>query len=37
MGEPDAVRETHRLQLQTHEPSGRRMVNQYIVCVGADQ
>ncbi|WFD33415.1 non-specific serine/threonine protein kinase [Malassezia cuniculi] len=31
MVESDAVRETRRLQLQTHTPSGRRMVNQYIV------
>lgn len=27
------VRETHHLQLQTHAPTGRRMVNQYIMYV----
>jgi hypothetical protein len=29
-GKPHVL-ETHRLQLQTHKPSGRRMINQYIM------
>ncbi|KDN52181.1 kinase-like protein, partial [Tilletiaria anomala UBC 951] len=28
---PQLVLETHHLQLQTHKPSGRRMINQYII------
>ena len=32
-GEASRVQETNRLELQTHEPSGRRMINQYIMCV----
>ncbi|PWN28102.1 kinase-like protein [Jaminaea rosea] len=29
--QPPKVLETHHLQLQTHAPSGRRMINQYII------
>ena len=33
VNDPATVLETNRLELHTHEPSGRRMINQYIMCV----